>query len=90
MSFGIIDDAADARANMAQRKERRRERRLRRQVGIRLHRESPKRKQAKQNGRKNATEVHNKRLHREYKKQKKREPDVSRTKQSSILARFLL
>ena len=30
------------------------------------------------------------RLHREYKKQKKREPNVSRTKQSSILARFLL
>ena len=30
------------------------------------------------------------RLHREYKKTKKREPNVSRTKQSSILARFLL
>ena len=27
-------------------------------------------------------------IHREYKKQKKREPDVSRTEQSSILARF--
>ena len=42
---------------MAQRRNMGRERRLRRQVGIRLHRESPKRKQAKQNGRKNATEV---------------------------------
>ena len=34
--------------------------------------------------------MHNKRQYREYKKQKKREPNVSRTKQSSILARFLL
>ena len=65
---------------MAQRRNMGRERRLRRQVGIRLHRESPKRKQAKQNGRKYATEVHNKRLHREYKKQKKNASRMSRAR----------